>query len=131
MTLEQTLTIPVDAQIGSLRDVPAKSKGEGQVTQERLINPSSLIKLFEPNAEKLKALAKHLMENKYSLSDELRNYDIIHGILRNYLSSPNCIFYEIGDMDGVFGFTDITFSWKGHVIFELLNPRPWIWNWHR
>ncbi len=140
MAIEQTVSMSPDAQRGSLRGVPTKGKGEGRVgvdsidtsrkhvdkkLQDRLVNPSPLIKMFEPTADKMKALAKHLMENKFSLSDELRNYDTIHAILNRYISSPNCIFYEIGDMDGVFGFTDIMFGWKAHVIFELLNPRIW------
>lgn len=92
---------------------------------DKLTNPSPMFKKFEPTPEKMKALAKHLMENKYSLSDEYRDYDIIYGILSKYLSSGACIFYEIGDMDGVIGFTDIILGWKCHAIFELLNPKIW------
>ena len=90
-----------------------------------LLNPSPMFKKFEPTPAKLKALAKHLMDNKYSMSDEYRDYDIIYSILNKYLSSQCCIFYEIGDMDGVIGFTDIILGWKCHAIFELLNPKIW------
>ena len=84
-----------------------------------------LFKIFEPTPERITAVAKHLMENKYSMSDEYRDYDIIHGILHKYLLSNNCIFYMIGDMDGVLGFTDIIPGWKAHAIFELFNPKIW------
>ena len=126
---ESNLTMSADALRGSLQDVPTEGKGRDRGLDERLgkrlLNPSPLIKLLEPTADKIKALAKHLMENKFSLSDELRNYDTIHAILNRYMSNSNCIFYEIGDMDAVFGFTDIQFGWKAHVIFELLNPGIW------
>jgi len=96
---------------------------------DRLVSPSPMFKKFEPTPEKLKALAKHLMDNKYSMSDEYRDYDIIYSILNKYLSSQCCIFYEIvdkdGEMAGVIGFTDIILGWKCHAIFELINPKIW------
>ena len=100
-------------------------KDEGKVALEKLLNPSEMFKRLEPTQEKIKEIARHLMENKYSLSDELRDYDIIHSILRKYMTSDVCVFYEIGDMDGIFGFTDIIPGWKAHVVFELINPKIW------
>lgn len=84
-----------------------------------------MIRAFVPTPEKVMAIGRHLMENKYSMSDEYREYPIIYGILDKYLSGGNNMFYEIGDMDGVFGFTDIIPGWKCHAIFELLNPEIW------
>jgi len=106
-------------------EVKTAQKEESVISQETLLNPSPLFKRLEPNPDKIKEIARHLMENKYSLSDELRDYDIIHGILRKYMMSNVCIFYEIGDMDGIFGFTDIIPGWKAHVVFELINPKIW------
>ena len=116
---------PQDALRGDLSHKRTDSNGTGRVTEEMLLKPSEMFKRFEPTPEKIKEVARHLMENKYSLSDELRDYDIIHGILRKYMTSPVCIFYEIGDMDGIFGFTDIIPGWKAHVVFELINPKIW------
>ena len=114
---------------GSLSDVRTKGRGKGRVEQngdlERLLNPSPLLRKFEPTPDKMKAVARHLMDNELSMSDEYRDYDIIYGILNKYLGGGNSIFYEIGDMDGVFGFTDIIPGWKAHAIFELINPKIW------
>lgn len=103
--------VALDAQRSPVRDIKFDSNG--------------MIKVFKPTPEKVMAIGRHLMENKYSMSDEYRDYPIIYGILDKYLSSKNSLFYEIGDMDGVFGFTDIISGWKSHMIFELLNSRVW------
>lgn len=118
--------VPSDAQRVAVSDVKAEGNGSGKGTDwDKLFKPSSLIKRFEPSPKKIMTVARHLMDNKYSMSDEYRDYGIIYGILDKYIRSPNCIFYEVGDMDGVLGFTDIIVGWKCHAIFELLNPRIW------
>jgi len=125
MANTQELSTPSEALRGDLKDEQAEGNGKGRVTLEKLLKPSEMFKRLEPTQEKIKEIARHLMENKYSLSDELRDYDIIHSILRKYMTSDVCVFYEIGDMDGIFGFTDIIPGWKAHVVFELINPKIW------
>lgn len=125
MDSTQELSTPSEALRGDLKDEQAEGNGKGRVTLEKLLKPSEMFKRLEPTQEKIKEIARHLMENKYSLSDELRDYDIIHSILRKYMTSDVCVFYEIGDMDGIFGFTDIIPGWKAHVVFELINPKIW------
>lgn len=115
---------PQDALRGPVGDDRVETNGSGRV-DEKLLHPSPLFNKFIPTDEKILALAKHLMENKYSLSDEYRDYNIIHAILHKYMTSNTCVFYEIGDMDGVLGLTDIIIGWKAHAIFELLNPKVW------
>ena len=93
--------------------------------EEKILNPSPLFRKFEPTQDNMKAVARHLMENYLSMSDEYRDYDIIYNILNKYVQSDVCLFYEIGNMDGIFGFTDIIPGWKAHTIFELINPKIW------
>ena len=125
MDNSQTLDTPSEALRGDLKDKQDDTNGKGRASVETLLNPSELFKRLDPTLEKIKEIARHLMENKYSLSDEYREYDTIHTILRKYMESDRCVFYEIGDMDGIFGFTDIIPGWKAHVVFELINPKIW------
>lgn len=92
---------------------------------KKLANPAPLFKIFVPNEEKLKKIANHLMEGPLNLSDEFRNYDIIHAMLRGYLVSPSSLFYEIGDMQALLGFTNIIPRFKATVLFKLFDPGLW------
>ena len=125
MGKNMVIDTPTDARRGDLTGEHTQGNGSDKVTLERLLKPSEMFKKFEATPDKMKEIARHLMENMYSMSDELRDYDIIHGILRKYITSETCIFYEIGDMDGIFGFTDIIPGWKAHVVFELINREIW------
>jgi RimJ/RimL family protein N-acetyltransferase len=85
-----------------------------------------LFKPFEPTEEKIMVFAKKLMEEYLYLDDTLRNYEIIHRLLLSFtLNRQGNAIYEIGDFDGILGFTDIIPGWKARLTFKLWNAERW------
>ena len=81
---------------------------------------------FIPTEDKIKALSKKLMEEPLYLSDEHRDWELIHKALFNNFGNKNNIFYEIGDnFDGLIGFVNILEGWKCDIVFKLWNPELW------
>lgn len=85
----------------------------------------SIFNKFNPTEAKIKALSKKLMEEPLYLSDEYRDYDLIHKMLFNGFSNKNNIFYEIGKFGGLVGFINIIPNFKCEIIFKLWNPELW------
>lgn len=96
---------------------------------ELLKHPQPLFHAFTPTEEKLKLIAKELMEKKFNLSDEFRRYDAIYRILHYYLSGMSfSIFYEIrkeDKMQALLGFTEIYPNFKASVFFKLFDESLW------
>ena len=84
-----------------------------------------IFKKFNPTEDKVKALSKKLMEESLYLSDEYRDWELIHKVLFNNFSNKNNIFYEIGEFGGLVGFVDIIPNFKCDIVFKLWNPELW------
>lgn len=80
---------------------------------------------FMPTEDKIKGLSKKLMEEPLYLSDEYRDWNLIHKMLFNNFSNKNNIFYEIGDWGGIIGFVNIIPTFKCEIVFKLWNPELW------
>ena len=80
---------------------------------------------FNPTEDKIKALSKKLMNEPLYLSDEFRNYELIHKILFNGFSNKNNIFYEIGEWGGLIGFVNIIPEFKCEIVFKLWSSGIW------
>jgi len=80
---------------------------------------------FNPTEEKIKALSKKFMEEPLYLSDEYRDWQLIHKALFNNFSNKNNIFYEIGEWGGLVGFVNIVPEFKCEIAFKLWNPELW------
>lgn len=91
----------------------------------QLSQPSAHIKLFTQTDENIKKLAKHLMEDFLNMSDEFRNYEIIHSILAKNLNSPRALFYEIGNMQTIIGFINIIPHFKAGVLLVIIDKTIW------
>jgi len=85
-----------------------------------------LFRLFVPTEGKVMYFAKKLMEEYLYLDDQWRDYTTIHRILNGYVNNERMnVIYEIGDFDGILGFTDIIPGWKAHMTFKLWNKERW------
>lgn len=83
-------------------------------------------KPFKPTDAKVKELAKKLMNDYLYLSDEFRDFQIIHKLLFNNFSNKELnVFWEIGNFDGVLGFVGILEGHKVGAIFKLWNKDLW------
>ncbi len=80
---------------------------------------------FNPTEDKIKALSKKLMEEPLYLSDEHRDYELIHKILFNGFSNKNNIFYEIGEWGGLVGFVNIIPEYKADMFLKLWDKKLW------
>jgi len=80
---------------------------------------------FNPTEDKVKALSKKLMEEPLYLSDEFRDWDLIHKVLFNNFSNKNNEFWEIGEFGGLVGFVNIIPEFKCEIVFKLWNPELW------
>jgi hypothetical protein len=85
-----------------------------------------LFRLFAPSEEKIKFIGKKLMDEYLYVSDEFRNYDDIYRRLLHYANAYNQnVIYEIGNFEGILGFTNIIAGWKSHLTFKLWNKSRW------
>ncbi len=80
---------------------------------------------FEPTEDKIKALSKKLMEEPLYLSDEFRDWKLIHEVLFKNFSNKNNIFYEIGEWGGLVGFINILPEFKCDIVFKLWDSELW------
>ncbi len=80
---------------------------------------------FIPTEDKIKALSKKLMQEPLYLSDEYRNYELIHKMLFNNFSNKNNIFYEIGEFGGLLGFLNIVPEYKADMFLKLWDKNLW------
>lgn len=80
---------------------------------------------FKPTEDKIKDLSKKLMEEPLYLSDEHRDYELIHKMLFNGFSNKDNVFYEIGEFGGLIGFINIIPEFKCDIVFKLWNPELW------
>jgi len=91
----------------------------------RLINPSPLLSIFSPDDNKMKLVARYLMEGRLNLSDEYRNYDYVYRMLYAYMQDPCSVFYEVGNMQALLGMTGMVPHFKCNVMFKLFDPKLW------
>lgn len=90
------------------------------------ISKYPLFKFFVPTEGKLIYFAKKLMEEYLYLDDPNRDYGNIHRILNYYVTNPqNNILFEIGEFDGVLGFSGIVCGYKASLIFKLWGKEKW------
>ena len=76
--------------------------------------------------EKLIEFMGHLKDKYLYLDDEFRNTNAIQQIVSNYLNGNSLnIFYEIGDFQGLTGFTRVTPGFKAGVLFKLWDKELW------
>ncbi len=80
---------------------------------------------FNPSEDKIKALSKKLMEEPLYLSDEFRDWKLIHEVLFKNFSNKNNIFYEIGEFGGLLGFIDVIPNFKCSIVFKLWDSTLW------
>ena len=85
----------------------------------------NIFKEFIPTEDKIKALSKKLMEEPLYLSDEHRDWQLIHRALFNNFGNENNIFYEIGEWGGLVGFMNIVPDFKCEIGFKLWSPELW------
>ena len=92
-----------------------------QLNFDKLKNPPSMFKVFEPTEEKMKIFIDKLMTVYLYLQDWQRNSAYLKSLIEGY--DNNCsifILYEICDFDGILGFMDIIPEYK--CSFTL---KPW------
>ena len=80
---------------------------------------------FKPTDVKIKELADRLMNDHLYLSDEFRDWKLIHRGLFNNFGNENNIFYEIGEWGGLVGFMSIVPEFKCEIGFKLWNSELW------
>jgi len=94
---------------------------------ERFEHPNdAYFTIFKPEntpqfVYKMQQLAK-MLENKYLyLSDEYRDPQTISTILTNYVAPTQCVnmFYEMGDFQGLIGFTHVIPGYKSGLLFKI------------
>jgi len=85
-----------------------------------------LFSKFNPTDVKIKELADRLMNDHLYLSDEFRDFKIIHKLLFNgFGNTESNIFWEIGEWGGIIGFVNVIPNFKCGVIFKLWNKDLW------
>ena len=80
---------------------------------------------FNPTDVKIKELADRLMNDHLYLSDEFRDWTLIHKALFNNFGNENNIFYEIGEWGGLVGFMNIVPEFKCEIGLKLWSPEFW------
>lgn len=89
---------------------------------KKISNPAPRFKLFEPTPEKVLHLSKIMMQTPLLLSDEYRQWPVIHGMINRYFAGNGInLIYEIDKFEGVFGFLDLVFNWRCHLF-----PKIWV-----
>ena len=94
-----------------------------------LEHPQEYFYLFRAKEEKVKFIAKELMEKKLNLSDEFRTYPSIYNMLGYYLNGYSySFFYEIrkeDTMQALLGFTNVLPDFKAEVMFKWFDDDLW------
>ena len=96
-----------------------------QAMYERLMQPSSMFRIFVPNEEKVKIFSHKLLHEYLYLSDEYRDPQKIEVLLRIYLSGVASIFYELPNFGGLIGFINIVPEYKAEITFKLWDRTLW------
>ncbi len=96
-----------------------------QAKYERLMQPSSMFRIFVPNEEKIKLLSDKLLHDYLYLSDEFRNPKTIQGILQLHLSGVASIIYEFPGFGGIIGFVNIVPDYRADIIFKFWDRKLW------
>jgi len=96
-----------------------------QAKYERLMQPSSMFRIFVPNEEKIKLLSDKLLHEYLYLSDEYREPQRIQGVLQLYLSGIASILYELPNFGGLIGFINIIPEYKAEITFKLWDLKLW------
>ena len=91
---------------------------------ERLVHPTPMFKVYEQTPQKNMAVARYLMEGYLNLPDEHRNYDIIYTMLNRYFNG-GALIYEMGELNGLLGFTEIIPTHKISVFMKLFDNSIW------
>ena len=69
---------------------------------------------------KIQKFAKMLQERYLYLSDEYRNPEVITAIISDYFQPKHpVILYEMGNFQGLIGFTDIMPGYKASMLFKI------------
>lgn len=104
---------------------------EKDIPWERLEKPHELFKVFRTDEEnpiefwrKFVELTR-MLKNKYLyLSDEYRDEDCIKSLLGSFLyGHPFSIFYEVGDFQGLIGFTKIRAGHRCGLLFKIWDKK--------
>lgn len=85
-------------------------------------------KVFVPDGDKVLKLVEVLKNGYLNMPDNLRNDFCIKRILFSYFFVPNVaqhVFYEIGDFQGLLGFTNIVKGHKADVNFKMWDSDIW------
>jgi hypothetical protein len=90
---------------------------------EKLRNPTEHIKVFVPTEDKMKEVARNLVEKRLYMQDYLRSYPTAHAMLNTIIFGPTLsILYELGNMWGIGGFINIVPEHKCEVILKFWTP---------
>lgn len=100
---------------------------EIKIDWEKLKNPGGIFKLFYEDPEdpivfhKKWVDLKKMLKTKYLyLSDEYREDAIIDNIISSFFP---CVFYEMGDFQGLIGFTKIFHGNKCGLMFKIWDKK--------
>ena len=96
-----------------------------QARYNRLLQPSSMFKIFVPTEKKIRLLSSKLLHDYLYLSDEFREPRTIDGMLQLYLSGIASIIYEFPRFGGFIGFVDIVPDYKANISFKLWDRKLW------
>ena len=80
---------------------------------------------FNPTEDKIKALSKKLMEEPLYLSDEYRDWKLIHKMIFESFSNKENIYYEMGNLGGLLGFVNIVPGHKADMVFKIWDKDVW------
>lgn len=83
------------------------------------------IRKFEPTEEKVKMLIDFLLNEPLYMSDEHRDREKIEKLVVYYLGDSPAMFYELGNFQGLLGFTEIVSKYKADVFFKLWDKQLW------
>lgn len=99
---------------------------------EYLKNPSPLLHLFCPTIEKLRFIANKFQTGFLYAPDELRSSEKIVSLMAHlfpYAIEPSLrpfhVYYEIGNFDGLVGFTNIIPEYRCGSFLKIWNPEIW------
>jgi hypothetical protein len=104
---------------------------EKDIKWDLLESPAECFKVFRPDKDnpiefykKLTRFEKMLKGKYLYLSDEYRNEITIRSLMHNYLYEvPFSIFYEIGDWQGLIGFTKIRPEHRCGLLFKIWDKK--------
>ena len=104
------------------------------VNWQELNSPHKTLRRFQPTKEKLAHLYRYMLEGKLNLSDENRIPQKLDLLFTYFFAGIGKelgafhLFYEIGNYDGLLGFTDINCTYKCNTFFKLWNKEKFTHN---